>query len=78
MSDTFPGGPGVTQGPVDPHPAPAGEGSPDPVNVIRPANKPPIPWPTDDGGTDNQGWMKAQDYGDGYYGGDGPGPWKQT
>jgi hypothetical protein len=78
MSDTFPRGPGVAQGPVTP-----GSTARSPSEVTaedRPPAVPgqlPRPWPTDPGGTNDDGWMKTADYGDGYFGIDS-GRWKQV
>jgi hypothetical protein len=63
---TFPAGSGVAQGGVGIKGPVEGDGA------INPAAQPGVsrPQPTDPGGTNNSGWMKTADYGDGYYGGD--------
>ena len=78
MADRFPGGPGVAQGPVTPGTTHR------PVSEIVSQDRPPPvpgqvprPWPTDPGGTSDEGWMKTTQYSDGYYGPDS-GIWKQT
>lgn len=76
---TFQDGSGVKQGPVVPdqkHLAP-------PQALVL--NEPEFdggydfqrPWPTDEGGTSNGGWMKTAEYPDGYYGVDS-GPFRQV
>ena len=79
MSDTFPRGPGVAQGPG------AGVMIQKDVHGAIVDNEPetdgpsdfPRPQPTDEGGSNVAGWMKTSDYDDGYYGGDS-GRWRQV
>ena len=78
MSDRFPAGSGVMQGPVSP-----GRTDRPVAQVVADDRPPPVPgqiprpWPTDPGGMNDQGWMKVAQYDDGYYGAS-TGLWKQT